>query len=116
MVESAKSTPNEDLQGVIDHTRTQFEDRRQPSLYVRDGKLVYLTSADQRDLEITGHTGESNAILAASAVFWYLGCQARVIATEPETSADLEVWQEAAALLTASKATSTPGYPRGQGT
>ncbi|GEM_PF-1725321 len=63
--------------GIFHHE----QDRRQPSLYVRDGKLVYLNSGDHGDHEITEHTGESIATLAASAVFWYLDCQARVIAT-----------------------------------
>ena len=72
------------------------DDLRQPSLYVRDGKLVYLTSSDQGDLEITDHTGDSIAILSASSVFWYLGYQGRTIAAEPDLEADLDAWKETA--------------------
>ena len=75
------------------------EDLQQPSLYVRDGKLVYLASDDQGGLEITEHTGDSIAILAASSVFWYLGYQQRALLSEPEPNADLDVWKEAAALV-----------------
>ena len=75
------------------------EDLQQPSLYVRDGRLVYLTSSDQGDLEITEHTGDSIAILAASSVFWYPGYQGRGIVAEPEPDADLDAWKEAAAVV-----------------
>ena len=75
------------------------EDLRQPSLYVRDGKLVHLAPGDQGDFEITEHTGDSIAILAAAAVFWYLGYQQSVLVSEPEEDNDLEAWQEAAAAV-----------------
>ena len=75
------------------------ESLRQPSLYVRDGKLMYLTIGDAGDLEITENTGDSIAILAASSVFWYLGYQQSVLAPEPESDADVEAWKEAAAAL-----------------
>ena len=75
------------------------DDLRQPSLYVRDGRLVYLTSSDQGDPEITEHTGDSIAILAAASVFWYLGYQQRALISEPEPDADLDAWREAAAAL-----------------
>ena len=78
----------------------QREDRlQQPDLYVRDSKLVYLTTDDLGDLEITEHTGDSIAILAAASVFWYLGYQQSVLASEPEPVSDLDAWQEAAAAL-----------------
>ena len=81
--------------GIFQHE----EELGEPSLYVRDGKLVYLTSGDQGDLEITEHTGDSIAILAASSVFWHQGYQTTTVASEPESDADLEAWQEAAALV-----------------
>ena len=75
------------------------ENLRQPSLYVRDGKLMYLTIGDAGDLEITEHTSDSIAILAAASVFWYLGYQQPVLVSEPEPDAEPEEWQEAAAVL-----------------
>ena len=75
------------------------ENLRQPSLYVRDGKLVYLATGNEGDLEIIEHTGDSIAILAAASVFWYLGYQHTVLVSEPESDADLEEWQAAAAAL-----------------
>ena len=75
------------------------ESLRQPSLYVRDGKLVYLATGDAGDLEITEHTGDSIAILAAASVFWYLGYRHSALVSEPEPGADVEAWQEAAVAL-----------------
>ena len=75
------------------------EGLRQPRLYVKDGKLVYLATGDEGGLEITEHTGDSIAILAASSVFWYLGYEHSALVSEPEPHADLETWQEAAATL-----------------
>ena len=62
------------------------ENLRQPSLYVRDGKLVYLATGNEGDLEIIEHTGDSIAILAAASVFWYLGYQHTVLVSEPEST------------------------------
>ena len=73
----------------------------QPSLFVNNGRLVYLTAGAAGDLEITEHTGDSIAILAASSVFWYLGYQEKVLVSEPEPDADLDTWQTAAAELDA---------------
>ena len=73
----------------------------QPSLFVRDGKLVYLASGDDGHLEITEHSGDSIAILAASSVFRYLGYRQSIVAVEPEPDADLEAWQEVAAAVDA---------------
>ena len=73
----------------------------QPSLFVNNGRLVYLTAGAAGDLEITEHTGDSIAILAASSVFWYLGYQEKVLVSEPEPDADLDAWQTAAAELDA---------------
>ena len=75
------------------------ENLGQPSLYVRDGKLMYLATGNEGDLEIIEHTGDSIAILAAASVFWYLGYQQSVLVSEPESDADLEEWQAAAAVL-----------------
>ena len=75
------------------------ENLRQPSLYVRDGKLMYLATGNEGDLEIIEHTGDSIAILAAASVFWYLGYQQSVLVSEPEPDADLEQWQAAASVL-----------------
>ena len=66
---------------------------------MRDGKLVYLATGNEGDLEIIEHTGDSIAILAAASVFWYLGYQHTVLVSEPESDADLEEWQAAAAAL-----------------
>ena len=75
------------------------EGLRQPSLYVRDGKLVYLATGDAGDFEITEHTGDSIAILAAASVFWYLGYRHTALVSEPEPDSDLDAWREAAAAL-----------------
>ena len=85
------------------------DDLPQPSLYVRDGRLVYLTPGDHGDLEITEHTGDSIAILAASSAFWHLGYQQRVQVSEPGFDADVDAWQEAAAALDATEGESTGG-------
>ena len=77
------------------------EQGTQPSLFVNNGRLVYLTAGAAGDLEITEHTGDSIAILAASSVFWYLGYQEKVLVSEPEPDADLDAWQTAAAELDA---------------
>ena len=68
--------------------------------HVRDGKLVYLATGDAGDLEITEHTGDSIAILAAASVFWYrMGYRHSALVSEPEPGADVEAWQEAAVAL-----------------
>ena len=75
----------------------QREERlAQPSLYVRDGKLVYLAPNGGGNLAITEHTSDSVAILAAASVFWYLGYQHSVLITDPAPDAALEEWQAVA--------------------
>ena len=77
------------------------ESLRQPDLYVRDGKLVYLAPNGGGNLAITEHTGDSIAILASTSVFWHLGYQHSVLVLEPELDAGLDHWQAAAAALDA---------------
>ena len=70
-----------------------------PSLYVNNGRLAYLAPDSEGDYEITEHNGDSIAILAAASVFWYLGWEERVLASEPAEGSELADWEKAASAL-----------------
>ena len=78
----------------------QYEERLDhSSLYMNNGRLAYLAPDAEGDLAIAEHTGDSIAILAASAVFWHHGFQERVLVSEPAEGSELGDWQNAAAAL-----------------
>ena len=78
----------------------QHEERLpDPSLYVNNGRLAYLSPDGEGDYEIIEHTNDSIAILAAAAVFWYLGYQERILVSEPVEGSELADWQNAAAAM-----------------
>ena len=81
--------------GILQHE----EGLKQPELFVKDSRLVYLTPGGEGNLTIAEHTGDSIAILAASSVFWHLGYRQSVLMPEPEPDANLDAWQRVAAVL-----------------
>ena len=102
LVAATKQEHFDDHVGQVWSGVYQHEERlAQPELYVKDAKLVYLAPSGEGDLVITEHTGDSIAILAAASVFWYLGYQHATLVSEPESDADLDAWQAAAAALDA---------------
>ena len=74
-----------------------------PSLYARDGKLVYLTRGGNSHLTILEHNGDSISNLAAESVHWHLGWSETVVAVEPQPiqASDVEAWVAVAELLDA---------------
>ena len=71
----------------------------QPELFVKDGRLVYLSTGDDGELVINEHTRDSIAIVSAASVFWYQGFDETVVAEEPQADEELSIWEEAAAAL-----------------
>ena len=69
---------------------------REPQLFRKEGRLVYLSRGYEGELVIADHTRDSIAIVAAAAVYWYQGFKETVLTDEPAEEAG---WIEAAALL-----------------
>ena len=76
-----------------------------PSLYARDGKLVYLTRGGNSHLTIVEHNGDSMSNLAAESVHWHLGWSETVVAAEPEPiqASEVEAWVAVAEQLDAAE-------------
>ena len=76
-----------------------------PSLYARDGKLVYLSRGGNSHFAIMEHNGDSVSNLAAESVHWHLGWSETVVAAEPDpdpnraSAAETEAWVAVAEVL-----------------
>ena len=81
--------------GILDREERESP----PTLFVKDGRLVYLTKGAEGERVITEHTRDSIAIVAAESAFWHQDFHQETIVAEPVDGDDLPVWQAAAAAL-----------------
>ena len=81
--------------GILDREERESP----PTLFVKDGRLVYLTKGAKGERVITEHTRDSIAIVAAESAFWHQDFHQETIVAEPVDGDDLPVWQAAAAAL-----------------